>query len=464
MRSVSASLEPLSSPSPSPSPPPPQSNERAVSQPTTAGGAGLDSGSELSELTEEEQETENHSNGDENGEELDEDEEEEDIEGTRRQPLRRGGGKRKRGGMVPAPMWDWAYKQKKNVERGVTAPEEEEEEEEQPSPPKAMEEEEDEEDDSGHTSMRASVNGNAVEDEDEKDEEDEPVDADHADTGHKKKKKIIPRYIFAQKSAASQAALHAALLGISDGDSEDDDDEEEEEPDVEEDGDIPQLNLDAADAVNDSDSDPDLDAPPTGLTTVPIINVHMDVDIDASIDITASSKPAVAPTVAAAGSSIMAGSSILASATPSPNSSLSGSPSSSRSASPAQERADEDEDDDDDNDDADDTTPVHKRVGKKQPSGDDDTGPLQSAASTIDGIKSKLSHKDAEAEDLEVASVLHDELDLEIDADLQPAHRAEALDVLATIELKFALLRERVYVEKMEGLAWEEALVAEGAY
>jgi hypothetical protein len=50
------------------------------------------------------------------------------------------------------------------------------------------------------------------------------------------------------------------------------------------------------------------------------------------------------------------------------------------------------------------------------------------------------------------------------DPDLQPAHRAEALDVLATIELRFALLRERVYVEKMEGLAWEEALVWDGQY
>jgi hypothetical protein len=51
-----------------------------------------------------------------------------------------------------------------------------------------------------------------------------------------------------------------------------------------------------------------------------------------------------------------------------------------------------------------------------------------------------------------------------LESDLQPAHRAEALDVLATIELKFALLRERVYVEKMEGLAWEEKLVNEGQY
>ena len=48
------------------------------------------------------------------------------------------------------------------------------------------------------------------------------------------------------------------------------------------------------------------------------------------------------------------------------------------------------------------------------------------------------------------------------ESDLQPAHRAEALDVLASIELKFALLRERVYVEKMEGLAWEERLVQAG--
>ncbi len=43
--------------------------------------------------------------------------------------------------------------------------------------------------------------------------------------------------------------------------------------------------------------------------------------------------------------------------------------------------------------------------------------------------------------------------------ELQPAHRAEALDVLASIEPKFAMLRERVYVEKMEILAWEESMV-----
>lgn len=55
------------------------------------------------------------------------------------------------------------------------------------------------------------------------------------------------------------------------------------------------------------------------------------------------------------------------------------------------------------------------------------------------------------------------EMEMETETDLQPAHRAEALDVLASIELKFALLRERVYVEKMESLAWEESLVLAGA-
>jgi len=61
------------------------------------------------------------------------------------------------------------------------------------------------------------------------------------------------------------------------------------------------------------------------------------------------------------------------------------------------------------------------------------------------------------AEDMEI-----DERELE--ADLQPAHRAEALEVLANIELKFALLRERVYVEKLDDLAWEEMLISDGSY
>lgn len=67
--------------------------------------------------------------------------------------------------------------------------------------------------------------------------------------------------------------------------------------------------------------------------------------------------------------------------------------------------------------------------------------------------------EDVEAEDAEVED---EAADAETEADLQHEHRAEALDTLATIELKFALLRERVYVEKMEALSWEEALVENG--
>lgn len=54
------------------------------------------------------------------------------------------------------------------------------------------------------------------------------------------------------------------------------------------------------------------------------------------------------------------------------------------------------------------------------------------------------------------------EAEMDVDSDLQPAHRAEALDQLARLELKYALLREGIYVEKMEELAWEEALINEG--
>ncbi|KAJ3774341.1 hypothetical protein FB446DRAFT_787035 [Lentinula raphanica] len=61
----------------------------------------------------------------------------------------------------------------------------------------------------------------------------------------------------------------------------------------------------------------------------------------------------------------------------------------------------------------------------------------------------------------------HSEVNLEDEeeeSDLQPAHRVEALDMLAVIELKFAMLRERLYIEKMEELAWEESLVSSGEH
>ena len=66
-----------------------------------------------------------------------------------------------------------------------------------------------------------------------------------------------------------------------------------------------------------------------------------------------------------------------------------------------------------------------------------------------------------EPDDIEVDAEVEDEAaDAETEADLQHEHRAEALDTLATIELKFVLLCEHVYVKKMEALTWEEALVS----
>jgi hypothetical protein len=49
--------------------------------------------------------------------------------------------------------------------------------------------------------------------------------------------------------------------------------------------------------------------------------------------------------------------------------------------------------------------------------------------------------------------------DLGDEIELQPTHKAEPLEVLASIELKFVMLREHVYVEKMEILAWEDSMV-----
>nr|GAT60889.1 predicted protein [Mycena chlorophos] len=57
-----------------------------------------------------------------------------------------------------------------------------------------------------------------------------------------------------------------------------------------------------------------------------------------------------------------------------------------------------------------------------------------------------------------------DDADADVEMDVQPAHRAEALDVLAGIELKYALLRQTIYIDRMEGLAWEEALVQAGTH
>jgi hypothetical protein len=107
---------------------------------------------------------------------------------------------------------------------------------------------------------------------------------------------------------------------------------------------------------------------------------------------------------------------------------------------------------------------LHLEVDAPELEGDGDIEP--SAAADADEPEVEQEQEVDVENELEAVEVEEpspdDDLEVELESDLQPAHRAEALDVLATIELKFALLRERVYVEKMEGLAWEEKLVNEG--
>jgi hypothetical protein len=70
-----------------------------------------------------------------------------------------------------------------------------------------------------------------------------------------------------------------------------------------------------------------------------------------------------------------------------------------------------------------------------------------------------------EPEDIETKAEVEDKAaNTETKAHLQHQHHAtgRALDALATIDLKFVLLQECVFVEKMELLAWEDALIKNG--
>ncbi|EED80278.1 predicted protein [Postia placenta Mad-698-R] len=364
--STASFLEPLSSPSPSPPPP----EEHNATSSNHSGPAGLDSGSELSELTEDEQE-ESRENG------------------TKKTETRTSSrdSRRKSRGLVPAPMWDWAYKSNKKGDWRTRLVEEEEEEE-QAGPATAMEEEEDD------------------------DQE--------------------------QRGEADEEAA------------------DDDVPAIEFDGDD---NDDAGVPVADDLTTPFVGALPALDETTDLMDVD---DAVPTLPLVASNP------VIPAGSSITAGSAVVQ--PPSPSSSgTSGSPSSSRSASPAPD-ADAPSDNEVEREPepkatASRTSTRNKRRTRTRASRKRKADTRQDAENDADA---DLVHAadpgegdGADAEDVEADSP---ELELELESDLQPAHRAEALDVLATIELKFAMLRERIYVEKMENLAWEEALVAEGTH
>ncbi|KAJ8597708.1 hypothetical protein M405DRAFT_855438 [Rhizopogon salebrosus TDB-379] len=439
MKGSPASLESLSSPSPSP---PPQEDA----------GAGLDAESELSELTDDELVQESQSPKKKAKTLADG-----DIEdfSRRRQPRR--GGRKKRGGLVPAPMWDWAYKSKNSnpnsnsKSEGSASPGiEEEEEEEMSGPPRAMEEEEEDEndDDPGDDPEGDGPDGDADADEpledisvtingrsQDYDDEDGTVEQPHNSTSNSAVDEEPEPYASDEDETSATAPPKRRGIFILPNEPH------EGEVDVDEDEDPPAPNEHENDTESEDNDEPpeegvdiDMDnelepssVPARAATTVPLI----------PIDMTAPPAASVAPIAAAAAShSIMAGSTVIHPPSPTPSASStsrSRSPSSSRSPSPKPQNG----------------KPQRKsKRGRKDKDEDRDT-----ATVTVPDAESALL--DAEAED---------ELDMELELDLQPAHRAEALDVLATIELKFALLREKVYVEKMEGLAWEEALVSEGTH
>lgn len=390
MPGSNASLDSLTSPSPSP---PPSTIRKASA--TSANIRGLDSSSELSELTEDEQENDNQK-----------------VPESSTQESTHKKVKRKRGGIVPPEPWDWALKKKANVEYDdhrndapyvenltsrATHTDEAQSGNRNPSKDalktvtegpftKGLIA-------SGAPSTAPSTSG-------EVESEDEDALSPSKNVSREASIELTDVEDDARSNAASDEdkSDHSDSEGWSSGPDEEDDDEAEADP--------PIPRVDENEITLDDDQDP--------INNKALLSV-----------------PDAAPVVSTvpAGSSIMAGQQLIKTPTPTP------SPSSSRSSSVDPDRI---------------------------------PGGL-----TVDGLDKDVDI-DLEAKEEPDAEVdLGDGRDIDAtseiggednDLDMQPAHRAEALDVLAGIELKFALLRERLYVEKMEDLALEETMITQGDF
>jgi hypothetical protein len=375
MPGSTASLESLSSPSPSP--PPSKLRASPPAQSNIHDATGLDTGSELSELTEDEQES---------------------TESNSKTSLCKQPTRRTRRSLVPDQMWGW-YK-KKSDEKAQNYSEQEEEEEldnrDGAKVVKVMEEEEDEDEDgvretNSNTHDQPPPQPAAPVDNLEQtslDDSDSEVDEEYGSDKGKQK----PDDNDAEESDSGTDDVR-----------DDEEDGEDDPTDFEED--------DQGEGEAQDSTAPSFD-PTVATANGDRLEATMLVDADII---------PLATTASAAASSIMAGSAVIK--PPSPSSSVS----SSRSPSPR---------------------PVSRRDTNKVEAGD--TASIEMADVPV------LAE--------EVDENPEDDVDHELESDLQPAHRAEALDVLATIELKFALLRERLYVEKMEALSWEESLLGASAY
>ncbi|KAJ8520513.1 hypothetical protein ONZ45_g2669 [Pleurotus djamor] len=503
MPGSATSLGSLSSPSPSLSPPPAGS----AGQPEIASN-GLGTDSELSELTEEEQEAEKQKRKRPKTTRR-------SLNHTRRSA--RGGASargrgRKRGTLVPPAMWEWVPKPS----------EEEEEEEEASGPPRAMEEEEE---DDGSRTPRSSAHHRSnhhptVHDDDDGEPDGDggspPRDTNHVSSGGGENdaaesgeeevadglrpiRRLIRRPLPQSKRSER---------GDESSGTEDDEDDAnatrkrpaDEEGVEEDDAAMSDQQDDAADVESeDEDTEPeaepaktasvDRDGPPSHDASKVSATPHVngDMDIDATTPTNESGGPVVDdPPANPPASTVAVNATEDSPQSPSPSHSGANTPASSRSPSPTPPPPTRSPPREAQETNKASTTQEAKPLQNGIKEGTESTLPTATTTTKhvpppldLSKVHASTAEPDAEpdidvdadpdpdrsAEDIDVDDVSPDnDLEAELESDLQPAHRAEALDVLARIELKFSLLRERLYVEKMETLAWEESLVMESTH
>ena len=570
MASSTLSLDSLSSPSPSPSPPPPNDRKSNAANKSNAPTAtapplrSLDTDSELSELTEDDQDATTSagkraaSTGGASSSKMpaesahdDDDDQTPASSGPPSKTARRGthqrslsarGGRKKRSSIVPAPMWGWAESK---------APPAEEEEEEMSGPPRPMEEEEEEEEEEedyeeGDESGGEFVNqrrmgpyvtqrlpgirnfyrksrGGGRGGHRQARREDDDGSASGSDYASSKKKKPTKTRVTRKRADDSSGSEPPKVKKNS----------------LKDDG------APSSDENTESEDEaprpppPDVSKPLSAITPSSALNA-LAVIADSVDPTEPAAREVVSINAAAASASIMAGNVVMEQ--PSASTSADATPVASRSRSTSEEpvvtkpqarrgapkkvngkavpppspkkappppldlKIDTDvgdlpdkpiiESGPDDGMEVDevvndrsldiDMDEEDEDEGEEEASQHDEEEPINPDEDALDADEDAVEGEDEVAEGEEDQEAEHDaveaeneqencdgendeepspDVDLEDqEIELQPAHRAEALDVLATIELKFALLRERVYVEKMEGLAWEEAMVQAGPY
>lgn len=438
------SSEPLTSPTPSPPPPSPPPKPSSTA---SARATGFESGSELSELSD--------------------DEGNQPLNGDEKSGSTRTRSRRKRGGVVPGDMWDWAYKTKKAAPEEQEIDEQEHENDEQRPEMDSQEAEID----SGEPTIAESVIQREQ----------------HPEQVHGLAWRQEEEEEQALEKGQEQAQERAQELDLAERGLEQDQENDDHERDPVEDGiQTVQAGVITEDDQGKGEDDMEIDSseenpemlPPASSHSVPSDHLppddeHSETDLEHAADDSvslphegedediASSRPTSPNTDI----EIDDARPLLPSSKPAPSSSLAApltvpvpvmhadEESSERSPSPEPEdvhpeadpeiEAEQDEEEAAENEEAEEPE-MEEPETKQEVDGDLDADPDVEAATATPEPSSRSPTPEPDL------------------LDLQPAHRAEALDALALIELKFALLRERLYVEKMEELVKEEGMVING--